>query len=173
MGGSRKENEGKNEVGGWELLEFLGKVKQGMKGLVLDLRDNGGGLLDAVVEMLDYILPAGMIVYTEDKYGNREEYKGTNKDVLELPMTVLVNGNSASASEIFAAALQDYKAATVIGTTTFGKGIVQTVLPLTDGTAVKITISRYFTPNGVWKKIAMCVIISLDDLTGKSCKLLL
>ena len=123
--------------------------KQGMRGLVLDLRDNGGGLLDAVVEMLDYILPEGMIVYTEDKYGNREEYKGTNKDVLELPMTVLVNGNSASASEIFAAAMQDYKAATLIGTTTFGKGIVQTILPLTDGTAVKITISRYFTPNGV------------------------
>lgn len=123
--------------------------KQGMKGLVLDLRDNGGGLLDAVVEMLDYILPKGMIVYTEDKYGNREEYKGTDKDVLELPMTVLINGNSASAAEIFAAAMQDYKAATLIGTTSFGKGIVQTILPLTDGTAVKITISRYFTPNGV------------------------
>ena len=123
--------------------------KQGMRGLVLDLRDNGGGLLSAVVEMLDYILPEGMIVYTEDKYGYREEYKGTNKDVLELPMAVLVNGNSASASEIFAAAMQDYNAATLVGTTTFGKGIVQTILPLTDGTAIKITISRYFTPNGV------------------------
>ena len=123
--------------------------KQGMKGLVLDLRDNGGGLLDAVVEMLDYILPKGMIVYTEDKYGNREEYKGTDKDVLDIPMTVLINGNSASAAEIFAAAMQDYKAATLVGTTSFGKGIVQTILPLTDGTAVKITISRYFTPNGV------------------------
>lgn len=123
--------------------------KQGMKGLVLDLRDNGGGLLDAVVEMLDYILPKGMIVYTEDKYGNRDEYKGTDKDVLEIPMTVLINGNSASAAEIFAAAMQDYKAATLIGTTSFGKGIVQTILPLTDGTAVKITVSRYFTPNGV------------------------
>lgn len=123
--------------------------KQGMKGLVLDLRDNGGGLLDAVVEMLDYILPKGMIVYTEDKYGNREEFKGTDKDVLDIPMTVLINGNSASAAEIFAAAMQDYKAATLVGTTSFGKGIVQTILPLTDGTAVKITISRYFTPNGV------------------------
>lgn len=140
--------------------------KQGMKGLVLDLRDNGGGLLDAVVEMLDYILPEGMIVYTEDKYGNREEYKGTNKDVLELPMAVLVNGNSASASEIFAAALQDYKAATLIGTTTFGKGIVQTILPLTDGTAVKITISRYFTPNGVCihgKGVTPDIMIELND----------
>ena len=122
---------------------------QGMKGLVIDLRDNGGGLLDAVVEMLDYILPKGMIVYTEDKYGNREEFRGTDKEVLDLPMTVLINGNSASAAEIFAAAMQDYEAATLVGTTSFGKGIVQTILPLTDGTAVKITISRYFTPNGV------------------------
>jgi len=123
--------------------------KQGMKGLIIDLRDNGGGLLSAVVEMLDYILPKGMIVYTEDKYGNREEYKGTDKEVLELPMAVMINGNSASAAEIFAAAMQDYDAATLVGTTSFGKGIVQSILPLTDGTAVKITISRYFTPNGV------------------------
>lgn len=122
---------------------------QGMEGLIIDLRDNGGGLLSAVVEMLDYILPKGMIVYTEDKYGNREEYRGTDKDVLELPMAVLINGNSASAAEIFAAAMQDYEAATLVGTTSFGKGIVQTILPLTDGTAVKITLSRYFTPNGV------------------------
>ncbi len=130
-----------------EAIEDL--KSQGMKGLVIDLRDNGGGLLDAVVEMLDYILPEGMIVYTEDKYGNKEEYRGTNKEVLELPMAVLINGNSASAAEIFAAAMQDYDAATLVGTTSFGKGIVQTILPLTDGTAVKITISRYFTPNGV------------------------
>ena len=140
--------------------------KQGMRGLILDLRDNGGGLLDAVVEMLDYILPEGMIVYTEDKYGNREEYKGTNKEVLELPMAVLVNGNSASASEIFAAAMQDYKAATLVGTTTFGKGIVQTILPFTDGTAVKITISRYFTPNGVCihgEGVTPDIVVELND----------
>ena len=123
--------------------------KQGMKGLLIDLRDNGGGLLTSVVEMLDYILPKGMIVYTEDKYGNREEYKATDKEVLELPMSVMINGNSASAAEIFAAAMQDYEAATLVGTTSFGKGIVQSVFPLTDGSAVKITISRYFTPKGV------------------------
>lgn len=123
--------------------------KQNMKGLIIDLRDNGGGLLDAVVEMLDYILPKGMIVYTEDKYGNRDEYRGTDKEVLELPMAVMINGNSASAAEIFAAAMKDYEAATLVGTTSFGKGIVQSILPLTDGTAVKITISRYFTPKGV------------------------
>lgn len=123
--------------------------KQGMQGLIIDLRDNGGGLLDAVVEMLDYLLPKGMIVYTEDKYGQRDEYRGTDKDVLELPMVVMINGNSASASEIFAAAMQDYEAATLVGTTSFGKGIVQTILPLSDGTAVKITISKYYTPKGV------------------------
>ncbi len=122
---------------------------QGMEGLVIDLRDNGGGLLDTVVDMLDFILPEGMIVYTEDKYGKREEYLGTDKEVLDMPMTVLINGNSASASEIFAAAIQDYDAATLVGTTSFGKGIVQSILPLTDGTAVKITIARYFTPKGV------------------------
>lgn len=130
-----------------EAIEDL--KKQGMKGLIIDLRDNPGGLLSAVVEMLDYILPKGMIVYTEDKYGNRDEYKGTNKDVLELPMAVIINGNSASAAEIFAAAMQDYEAATLIGTTSFGKGIVQSIFPITDGTAVKITVAKYFTPKGV------------------------
>jgi len=122
---------------------------QGMEGLIIDLRDNPGGLLDAVVDMLDYILPKGLIVYTEDKYGNKEEFRGTDKEVLDMPIVVMTNGNSASASEIFAAAMKDYNAATLVGTTTFGKGIVQTILSLTDGTAVKITISRYFTPNGV------------------------
>ncbi len=121
----------------------------GMKGLVIDLRDNPGGSLDAVVEMLDYVLPKGLIVYTEDKYGAREEYNGNDNHELNLPMVVMINGNSASASEIFAAAMQDYKKATLVGTTSFGKGIVQAVMPLTDGTAVKLTVSRYFTPNGV------------------------
>lgn len=123
--------------------------KQGMEGLVIDLRDNPGGLLSAVVEMLDYILPEGMIVYTEDKYGERDEYRGTNKDVLFMPMVVMINGNSASASEIFAAAMQDYDAATILGTTSFGKGIVQSIIPFSDGTAVKVTVSQYFTPRGV------------------------
>jgi carboxyl-terminal processing protease len=99
--------------------------------------------------MLDYILPEGMIVYTEDKYGERDEYRGTNKDVLFMPITVLINGNSASASEIFAAAMQDYDAATLVGTTSFGKGIVQSIIPFSDGTAVKVTVSQYFTPRGV------------------------
>ncbi len=124
-------------------------IGQGMKGLVIDLRDNPGGLLTSVVEMLDYLLPDDLIVYTEDKYGNREEYKGSDKHSLDMPMTILINGNSASASEIFAAAMQDYNAATLIGTTSFGKGIVQSLIPFSDGTAVKVTVSRYFTPRGV------------------------
>lgn len=120
----------------------------GMRALVIDLRDNPGGLLTAVVDMLDYMLPKGMIVYTEDKYGSRDEYRSTDDDVFDLPLAVIVNGNSASASEIFAAAIQDYKLGTIVGTTSFGKGIVQSVFPLSDGTAVKLTVSKYYTPNG-------------------------
>lgn len=123
--------------------------KDGMKALVIDLRDNPGGLLDAVVEMLDYMLPKGLIVYTENKYGEKQEFNSTDEDSFDLPLALLVNGNSASASEIFAGAIQDYKIGTIIGTTTFGKGIVQSVYPLSDGTAVKMTMARYYTPNGV------------------------
>lgn len=133
-----------------QFKDGIEKLKaQGMKGLIIDLRDNGGGLLSSVVEMLDYLLADGLIVYTEDKYGNREELFGSDGRSLEMPMAVLINGNSASASEIFAAAMQDYSAATIVGTTSFGKGIVQSIIPLNDGSAVKITISRYFTPRGV------------------------
>lgn len=121
---------------------------QGMKGLVIDIRNNPGGLLDTVVGMLKYMLPDGLIVYTEDKQGNRKEYKGQDNDEFNLPMAVIVNGNSASASEIFAGAIQDYGKGTIIGTQTYGKGIVQTVKPLTDGSAIKFTIAKYFTPKG-------------------------
>lgn len=121
---------------------------QGMKGLVIDIRNNPGGLLDTVVGMLKYMLPDGLIVYTEDKQGNRKEYKGQDNDEFNLSLAVLVNGNSASASEIFAGAIQDYGKGTIIGTQTYGKGIVQTVKPLTDGSAIKFTIAKYFTPKG-------------------------
>lgn len=121
---------------------------QGMKGLVIDIRNNPGGLLDTVVGMLKYMLPDGLIVYTEDKQGNRKEYKGEDNDEFNLPLAVIVNGNSASASEIFAGAIQDYGKGTIIGTQTYGKGIVQTVKPLTDGSAIKFTIAKYFTPKG-------------------------
>ena len=121
---------------------------QGMKGLVIDIRNNPGGVLKTVADMLDYILPNGLIVYTETKSGKRQEYSGSDNHELNIPMAVLVNGNSASASEIFAGAMQDYDKAQIIGTQTFGKGIVQTIRPLTDGSAVKYTIAKYFTPKG-------------------------
>ena len=123
-------------------------MAQGMKKLVIDLRGNPGGLLTAVCDIFNNIAPEKLIVYTEDKNGEKEEYlsgKGTNMDV---PLAVLVNGNSASAAEIFAGAVQDYGIGTLVGTTTFGKGIVQKVTPLTDGSAVKLTISKYYTPSG-------------------------
>ncbi len=121
--------------------------KWGMEGLVIDLRDNPGGLLDTVSDMLDVMLPKGLTVYMQDKYGNREEYK-SDADCYEIPLTVLVNGNSASASEVFAGAIQDYEAGTIVGTQSFGKGIVQSVIPLSDGSAVKMTIADYYTPLG-------------------------
>lgn len=122
--------------------------KQGISGLVVDLRDNPGGNLDVVNAILDQILPKGLIVYTEDKYGNKKEYKSDEEHKFTKPLTVLVNGNSASASEIFAGAVKDYGIGTIVGTKTFGKGIVQQLIELGDGTAMKLTISKYYTPNG-------------------------
>lgn len=122
--------------------------KKGQKGLVVDIRNNPGGLLDTVVDMLDRMLPKGLIVYTEDKYGTREEKFSDGKEEFNKPLAVLINGNSASASEIFAGAIQDYKRGTIVGTTSFGKGIVQSIIPLYDGTAIKVTVSKYYTPNG-------------------------
>lgn len=121
---------------------------EGMKGLIVDVRNNPGGLLDSVVKILDRLLPPELIVYTEDKNNKREEEKAVDAKKINVPMAVLINGNSASAAEIFAGTLQDYKTATLIGTTSFGKGIVQKVIPLSDGTAVKLTISKYYTPSG-------------------------
>lgn len=123
--------------------------QQGMKGLIVDIRDNPGGLLNIVVDMLDYMLPEGTIVYTEDKEGKGDTYTSDAEHYFDLPLVVLINGNSASASEIFAGAIKDYEIGTIVGTTTFGKGIVQRIYSLGDGTAVKLTVSRYFTPNGV------------------------
>lgn len=119
-----------------------------MKGLIIDLRGNPGGSLDAVVEMCQMILPKGMVVYTEDKNGHREEYTCDGSRELEVPLVVLVDRNSASAAEIMAGAIKDYGLGTLVGTTTFGKGIVQQIIPFRDGSAIKITTSAYFTPNG-------------------------
>jgi len=121
---------------------------QGMNGLVVDLRSNPGGNLSTVVKMLDLMLPEGIVVYTEDKNGEKVEYTSDAGQEYDGPLAVLVNGYSASASEIFAGAIQDYGVGTIVGTTSYGKGIVQQLLPLSDGTCVKLTVSEYFTPNG-------------------------
>lgn len=121
---------------------------RGMKKLIIDLRNNGGGLVDVTCTILDRLLPEGLIVYTEDKYGERQEEFSDAEHYFDGDMAVLVNGNSASASEIFAGAIKDYGVGTLIGTQTFGKGIVQSLFPLSDGSAIKITVSRYYTPAG-------------------------
>lgn len=139
--------------------------KQGMKKMVVDLRNNPGGIVDSVVSMLDYILPDDLqvkgdpnlvrkkkdktlLVYMADKNGKGEQYYAKDGHQVDVPMAVLVNGQSASASEVFSGALKDYGRAKLVGTKTFGKGIVQTLFPLDKGTAVKMTIAHYYTPNG-------------------------
>ena len=129
-----------------EALDAL--TQQGMEGLVVDLRNNPGGNLNTVCDMLDLVLPEGTIVYTEDKDGNRETATSDDEHQIDVPMAVLVNGNSASASEIYAGAIQDYGIGTIVGTQTYGKGVVQQIFDLGDGTSVKLTIAEYYTPNG-------------------------
>ena len=152
--------EGHDEIGYLRIREFEGVTpdqfteamavlkENGMRGLVLDLRSNPGGDLTAVVDVARQILPAGLIVYTEDKAGNRKEYTCAGTHELQMPLVVLTNEYSASASEILAGAIKDYNKGTLIGTTTFGKGIVQRINRLKDGTAIKLTVSAYFTPSG-------------------------
>lgn len=121
--------------------------KQNVKSIVLDLRNNPGGLLDSTVKIADYLLPQGVIVKTVDK-NKKEDVQKSDASEQNLPMVVLVNGSSASASEILTGALKDYKKATIVGEKTFGKGIVQTIIPMDKGEGLKLTISEYFSPNG-------------------------
>ena len=121
---------------------------QGMRGLILDLRDNPGGNVTTVLEIARQLLPKGLIVYTEDRDGNREEQSCDGENEIKEPLMVLVNGNSASASEILAGAIKDHGVGTLVGTTTFGKGVIQRIIDLKDGTAVKLTISSYYSPKG-------------------------
>ena len=124
-------------------------VKNGATSMIIDLRDNPGGLLDSVVNMCDFILEDETIVSVQDRDGKLvKEYKAKNGHSVDLPMVVLVNGNSASASEIFTGAMKDTGRAEIVGTTTFGKGIVQSVIQLSDGSAIKLTVAKYFTPSG-------------------------
>ena len=163
---------------------------QGMEKLVIDLRNNPGGVLDTAVEMLAYVLPEdkldGMLVYTADKNGEGDRYfckagkiqresddgsrdsryPKEDDHELDVPLAVLVNGNSASASEVFTGAVMDYDAGIVVGTTTFGKGIVQNLIPLGDGTAIKLTTAHYYTPNGFdlhGKGLEPDVVVEMDE----------
>ncbi len=121
---------------------------QGMQGLVIDLRSNPGGNLDTVLDMLRMILPKGTIVSTKNKDGEEEKYTCDGKQEFTRPLAVLVNGYSASASEIFSGAVQDYKKGKIVGTTTYGKGVVQEVISLLDGSYIKVTTSEYYLPSG-------------------------
>ena len=122
--------------------------KKGQKGMIIDLRDNGGGLLDAAVSMADRILPKGLVVYSKDKDGKKQEFFAEDQDAFEKPLAILVNENSASASEVFSGAIQDEKAGTLVGAQTYGKGIVQSMFDLGDGTGLKMTTAKYYTPKG-------------------------
>lgn len=148
-----------NQVGYILITEFDGVTSEqfsvglkdlqskGMQGLVIDLRNNGGGSLDAVCEIADELLPEGLIVYTEYNDGERID-RNSDAAWADVPMSVIINGASASASEILSGALQDHGVATIVGTQSYGKGIVQSVLDLQDGTALKLTSAKYYTPNG-------------------------
>ncbi|WP_040192156.1 S41 family peptidase [Clostridium culturomicium] len=143
------ENTSKNFDSALKTLE-----EKGMKSLIVDLRGNPGGLLDQTVAMSSQFIEKGKnIVYTEDKYGNRKDYNSEGGVAIGTPLTVLTNGGSASASEIFTGAIKDYSLGTIVGTTTFGKGLVQTTFyrsvdGFNDGSGLKVTISNYYTPNG-------------------------
>ena len=149
-----------DNIGYISIYEFTGQAvsqyeeafeelqSQGMKRMIIDVRNNPGGLLTSVCDLLEDMLPEGLMVHTEDKDGKRQEYTCDGENELEMPLVVLVNGNSASASEIFAGAIQDYGTGTIVGTTTFGKGVVQSLIPFTDGSAIKTTTAKYYTPSG-------------------------
>lgn len=121
---------------------------RGMKKMIIDLRNNPGGLLTSITSIADRVIPGGTLTYTEDKYGKRD-YVKIDEDYLDIPMAVLVNKTSASASELFTGAVKDTKRGTIIGKNTYGKGVVQTPFPLKDGSIVKLTTSRYYTPAGI------------------------
>ncbi|HET8711781.1 MAG TPA: S41 family peptidase, partial [Spongiibacteraceae bacterium] len=131
-------------------VEKLKKENKDLKGIVIDLRNNPGGVLQSAVDVADAFIRDGLIVYTEGRLPNsKSQFKATPDDIADgAPIVVLINGGSASASEIVAGALQDHKRAVIMGTESFGKGSVQTVMPLSETSAIKLTTARYYTPNG-------------------------
>ncbi len=129
--------------------EALADLKnRGMKRLILDLRGNGGGMVNAAVHIADDLIGTGVVTYTLDRQGERQDYNAVTPEELGMPLVVLVDSHSASASELLTGAIKDHGIGTVVGTTTFGKGIVQNLYPLADGSAVKLTNSKYYTPSG-------------------------
>ena len=131
-----------------QFMHALGNLKQqGMQGLVIDVRNNPGGLLDSVVRITGELIPEGTVVYTVDSRGNRDVSRSNDRQ-LGLPLAVLVNENSASASEVLAGAVRDTNSGVLVGNRTFGKGVVQSLFPLSDGSGIKVTIARYYTPGG-------------------------
>lgn len=140
--------------------------KQGITSLIIDLRNNPGGLLDIVSKIADDIIPEGIITYTEDKKGNKSYIKSSEGEI-DIPLAVLVNENSASASELLTAAIKDTGKGTIIGKNTYGKGVVQTTFPFNDGSAVKLTTSKYYTPKGVCiDGVGVAPDIDVDNPTG-------
>ena len=147
------------DIGYVMVYDFLGDAYEGfaaaidafraanVSGMIIDLRNNGGGLVDACIDMADLILPEGVVVTLRDKYDQEEVYRVDNA-YFDVPMVLLVNEYSASASEILAGAVRDYGAGTLLGTKTFGKGVVQSALEFTDGSGIKLTTARYYTPSG-------------------------
>lgn len=142
-------DEGSDEDTYTEFIQNFNKLKsEGAQKLIIDLRDNPGGALDVVCNIADTILPEGLITYIEYKDGTREEYK-SDENQIDMPMAVLINEGSASASEVLTGALKDYKKATIIGKTSYGKGVVQSVIPFGDGSGMSMTIAKYYSPNGI------------------------
>ena len=133
-----------------QFLEAYKLISQNnnLKGLIIDLRNNPGGLLDTVIKIADEIIPKGCIVYTEDKSGEKKYFYADEK-YIKLPLVILTNKNSASASEVLAGAVKDLKRGMLVGTKTFGKGLVQNLFNLSDGSGVKITVAKYYTPAGI------------------------
>lgn len=130
-----------------QFTEAYNELKPTMKGLILDLRNNPGGLLNVVTEITDMLVPEGVIVYQENKHGDKQ-YNYSKVDKIDVPLLILVNGGSASASEVLSGAVQDTSVGQLVGTQTFGKGVVQNIIELGDGSAVKVTIAKYYTPSG-------------------------
>ncbi|SCY19447.1 carboxyl-terminal processing protease [Pseudobutyrivibrio sp. AR14] len=170
-----------NNIGYIQISQFTGSTDkefekafedlqaQGMTSVIYDLRNNGGGIVDTATNILDYLLPKGTVMYTMDKAGNRRDYN-SDASHKEIPTVVLVNGNTASSAEIFTGAIRDFKYGTIIGTQTYGKGIVQTSFKLQDGSAIKLTTNKYYTPSGECihgQGITPDVVIEYEFLGGE------